>query len=96
MVHIVIHMQYLQEHGLALDVALVALPLPDAHAVALPCQHHSSSCLHLPPASWQVQVLTRKRQQQEGGQEGALWAPHLIVQLLLDLWIEIFRQVLLD
>ena len=64
-------MHYLQEHGLSLDVALVALLLPDAHAVALPCRHHSSSCLRLPPASWQVRVLTRKMQQQEGAQEGA-------------------------
>ena len=74
MVHIVrsLHMQYLQEHGLALDVALAALLLPDAHAAALPCQHHSSSCLRLQPASWQVRVLTRKKQQQEGAQEGAL------------------------
>jgi len=74
MVHIVrsLHMQYLQEHGLALDVALAALLLPDAHAAALPCQHHSSSCLRLPPASWQVRVLMRKKQQQEGAQEGAL------------------------
>lgn len=65
-------MQYLQQHGLSLDVALAALLLPDAHAAVLPCQHHSSSCLRLPPASWQVQVLMTKKQQQERALEGAL------------------------
>ena len=62
-------------HGLAPAAVLSVLLLPDAPVAAPACCSQSSSWCHLPPVSWQVQGLQKKKQQGEGVQGEPLPLP---------------------